>query len=219
MFQPFCLIVNLVPRVVEEIMEETLQQAVMAKNLQSAHLPTRCQTHAAVLFVFYKRRLLRRELLEHTGDGCGTNAEMQRVDAAVVSAVPMPWGTETILLSEDEEGVRRFVLESLERRGYRVLACCNGREAIERARQHPGAIDLLITDAVMPEMGGAELAAQFADCHPGVPVLCMSGYSAMVWPGADAAGPSFLQKPFTPAALLMRVRALLDRGEASRAAA
>ena len=143
----------------------------------------------------------------------------QRVDAAVVSAVTMPWGTETILLAEDEEGVRRFVLESLERRGYRVLACCNGREAIERARQHPGAIHLLITDAVMPEMGGAELAAQFADCHPGVPVLCMSGYSAMVWPGAEAAEASFLQKPFTPAALLMRVRALLDRGEASRAAA
>jgi two-component system cell cycle sensor histidine kinase/response regulator CckA len=142
----------------------------------------------------------------------------QRVDAAVVSAVTMPWGTETILLAEDEEGVRRFVLESLERRGYRVLGCCNGREAIERARQHPGAIDLLITDAVMPEMGGAELAAQFADCRPGVPVLCMSGYSAMVWPGADAAEASFLQKPFTPAALLMRVRALLDRVEASRAA-
>jgi signal transduction histidine kinase/DNA-binding response OmpR family regulator len=144
--------------------------------------------------------------------------QAQRVDAAVLPGASMSWGTETILLAEDEEGVRRFVLESLERRGYRVLGCCNGREAIERARQHPGAIDLLITDAVMPEMGGAELAAQFADCRPGVPVLCMSGYSAMVWPGADAAGAGFLQKPFTPVALLMRVRALLDRGEASRAA-
>jgi signal transduction histidine kinase/DNA-binding response OmpR family regulator len=144
--------------------------------------------------------------------------QAQRVDAAVVPTVTMPWGTETILLAEDEEGVRRFVLESLERRGYRVLGCCNGREAIEQARQHPGAIDLLITDAVMPEMGGAELAAQFADCHPGVPVLCMSGYSAMVWPGAAAAESSYLQKPFTPAALLTRVRAMLDSGEASRAA-
>src|ERR1035437_5806082 len=61
-----------------------------------------------------------------------------------------------------------------------------------------------------PDMGGAELAAQFADCRPGVPVLCMSGYSAMVWPGADAEA-SYLQKPFTPEALLTRVRALLDR--------
>jgi DNA-binding response OmpR family regulator len=71
----------------------------------------------------------------------------------------------------------------------------------------------------MPEMGGAELAAQFAECHPGVPVLCMSGYSAMVWPGAPAAESSYLQKPFTPTALLTRVRALLDGGEATRAAA
>jgi signal transduction histidine kinase/DNA-binding response OmpR family regulator len=142
----------------------------------------------------------------------------QRVVAAVAPTVTMPWGTETILVAEDEEGVRRFVSQSLERRGYRVLGCCNGREAIERARQHPGAIDLLITDAVMPEMGGAELAAQFAVCHPGIPVLCMSGYSAMVWPGADAEA-SYLQKPFTPAALLMRVRALLDRAEAPPCAA
>ena len=76
MFQPFGLVVNLVPRVVEEIMEETLQQAVMAKNLQSAHLSGRCQTHAVVLFVFHERRLLRRELLEHSGDGSRTDTEM-----------------------------------------------------------------------------------------------------------------------------------------------
>jgi PAS domain S-box-containing protein len=135
--------------------------------------------------------------------------QAQPAAAAVLPAVAMPSGTETILLAEDEEGVRRFVLENLERRGYRVLGCSNGREAIERARQHPSSIHLLITDAVMPEMGGAELAAQFADCRPGVPVLCMSGYSAMVWPGANAEA-SYLQKPFTPAALLTRVRALLD---------
>jgi DNA-binding response OmpR family regulator len=66
----------------------------------------------------------------------------------------------------------------------------------------------------MPEMGGAELSTLFADCRPGVPVLCMSGYSAMVWPGAEAAEASYLQKPFTPAALLTRVRTLLDRVEA-----
>jgi two-component system cell cycle sensor histidine kinase/response regulator CckA len=103
----------------------------------------------------------------------------------------------------------------LERRGYHVLGCSNGREALECARQHPSSIHLLITDAVMPEMGGAELAAQFADSHPGVPVLCMSGYSAMVWPGA-AAEASYLQKPFTPAVLLTRVRALLDSCQTAR---
>jgi len=76
MFQPFCLIVNLVPRVVKEIMEETLQQAVMAKNFQSAHLSSRCQTHAAVLFVFHKWWLLCRELLEHTSNRSSTDTEM-----------------------------------------------------------------------------------------------------------------------------------------------
>ncbi len=130
-------------------------------------------------------------------------------EVAALPAVSMPSGTETILLAEDEDGVRRFTRETLEQRGYRVLGCSNGREAIERARLHPDPIHLLITDAVMPEMSGADLAAQFADCRPGVPVLCMSGYSAMVWPGADVQA-SYLQKPFTPAALLTRVRALLD---------
>jgi PAS domain S-box-containing protein len=137
---------------------------------------------------------------------------------AVLPPATMPSGTETILLAEDEEGVRRFVLENLERRGYRVLGCRNGREAIEQARRHPGSIHLLITDAVMPEMGGAELSTLFAGCRPGVPVLCMSGYSAMVWPGAEAAEASYLQKPFTPSALLTRVRTLLDRVEAPQPA-
>ena len=76
MLQPFRLIVDLVPRVVEEIMEETLQQTVMAKNLQRAHLPGGRQTHAVVLLVFHKRWLLCRELLQHSGDGSGTDAEM-----------------------------------------------------------------------------------------------------------------------------------------------
>jgi hypothetical protein len=76
MLQPFCLIVNLVPRVVEEIMEETLEQAVMAKNFQGAHLPSRRQARAAVLFVFHKRRLLRRELLKHSSYGSCTHTEM-----------------------------------------------------------------------------------------------------------------------------------------------
>ncbi len=76
MFQPFRLIVNFVPGIVEEIMEKTLQQAVMAKNLQSAHPPGCRQTHAAVLFVFHKWRFLGRELLEHSRYGCGTDAEM-----------------------------------------------------------------------------------------------------------------------------------------------
>ena len=67
----------------------------------------------------------------------------------------------------------------------------------------------------MPEMAGAELVAQFTACRPGVPVLRMSGYSELVWPEADGEA-SYLQKPFTPATLLARVRALLDRVEVPR---
>ena len=82
MFQPFRLIVNLVPGVVEEIMEETLQQTMMAKNLQSSHLPGRRQTHAMMLFVLHKRGLLRSELLQHSSYGSGTDTEMMREGVA-----------------------------------------------------------------------------------------------------------------------------------------
>jgi len=138
--------------------------------------------------------------------------EAQAGEAVALPAVSLPLVTETILLAEDEAGVRGFVRLTLEHHGYRVLECSNGREAIERALQHPGSIHLLITDAVMPEMGGAELAGHFADCRPGVPVLCITGDSSAVWPGV-ASETGCLQKPFTPAALLTRVRALLDRKE------
>jgi two-component system, cell cycle sensor histidine kinase and response regulator CckA len=131
-------------------------------------------------------------------------------EAAARAAAPVRPGTETILLVEDEAIVRRFLRESLEQYGYRVLECSNGLEAMERTRQYPATIDLLLTDLVMPEMGGAELAAQFSACRPGVPVLCLSGYSEVVWPRGAA---SFLEKPVTPAVLLTRVRALLDRAE------
>jgi len=141
--------------------------------------------------------------------------EAEPGEAAAHPAASIPSGTETILLAEDEAGVRRFVRESLERHGYRVLECSNGLEAIERARQHPASIHLLLTDIIMPEMSGAALAAQFAACRPGVGVLYMSGYNDLVWSQA-AVGASCLQKPFTPAALLTRVRAVLDRVEEPR---
>lgn len=82
MFKPFRLIVNLVPRVVEEIMEEALQQTVVTKDLQSAHLPGCSQTRAVVLFVFHQGRLLGRELLEHSSDGGGTDTKMPGKDVA-----------------------------------------------------------------------------------------------------------------------------------------
>ena len=119
-------------------------------------------------------------------------------------------GTETILLVEDEEGLRKYVREVLEKRGYTVVTSSNGIEALDVARQFQGPIHLLLTDVVMPEMGGIDLAEDFAALRPGVPVLHMSGYTDRLWKGSIT--PNFIQKPFTPTALLTQVRRLLGAG-------
>jgi PAS domain S-box-containing protein len=120
-------------------------------------------------------------------------------------------GYETILLTEDEAGVRKYVKRILERAGYQLLEAANGHEAMDVARQHRGPIHLLITDIVMPEMGGVDLVPQFSSIRPEVPVLCMSGYSDRLWRCGEMSG--YLQKPFTPKALLVEVRSMLDASE------
>jgi CheY-like chemotaxis protein len=120
-----------------------------------------------------------------------------------------PSGRETILLAEDEPGVLSYVRQILEKSGYTIVAASNGREALLAARQYSGEIQLLLTDVVMPQMGGVELARAFEAARPEARILCMSGYSERLWPGAHA-GHNYIQKPFTPAALLRQVRAVLD---------
>ena len=124
-------------------------------------------------------------------------------------AADSPCGEETILLAEDEPGVRNYVRQILEKRGYTIVAASNGREALQAARQHPGEIQLLLTDVVMPHMGGAELTRAFEAARPAARILCMSGYSERLWPGSHG-GRNYIQKPFTPAALLRQVRQVLD---------
>ena len=119
-------------------------------------------------------------------------------------------GQGTILLAEDEPDVRDLVHQILARRGYTVLQASNGREALELARRHPGKLDLLLADVVMPEMGGAELAETFAADYPGVPVLLMSGYTDRLFVQGESPA-SYIQKPFTSAILLTRVQGLLQR--------
>jgi CheY-like chemotaxis protein len=123
---------------------------------------------------------------------------------AVVPAITHT-GTETILLVEVEPAVRKYVRRVLERRGYTVLEAADGRQALEAARTTRP--DLLLTDLVMPELGGVDLAAVLGGPE-GIPVICMSGYSDRLWP---VGGPAvaFLQKPFTPTSLLERVRQAL----------
>ncbi|HET8932244.1 MAG TPA: PAS domain S-box protein [Polyangiales bacterium] len=122
-------------------------------------------------------------------------------------------GTETVLLVEDEAMILRVAKTALERRGYRVLCASNGIEALEVARATTAHIDMLITDVVMPSLGGSELAARLTALRPEVKVLFTSGYAAnQLGPrGILRDGVNFIQKPYTYAQLARRVRELLDR--------
>jgi PAS domain S-box-containing protein len=130
-------------------------------------------------------------------------------EAAGPGADMPSFGHETILLTEDEAGVRGYVRHILERHGYHVAEASNGLEAMDVVHRYPGPIHLLLTDVVMPEVGGVELAAQFATVYPGVPVLYMSGYNDRLWMESEKTV-DYIQKPFASTTLLARIRELLD---------
>ncbi len=116
-------------------------------------------------------------------------------------------GAETILLAEDEDGVRAFISQALRSHGYRVIEAVNGRDALEKAAAYGGPIHLLVSDVVMPEMGGLTLADRFAQVRPGTPALHMSGYADRELIAGVA---NLIGKPFTPGVLLQRVRETLN---------
>ena len=118
----------------------------------------------------------------------------------------------TVLVVDDEPAVRRTTRRLLERAGFSVLDASNGEEALRCALGHEGAIDLVVTDVVMPLMGGPELATHLARERPGIPVLFVSGYSEEnAFPDGPAADGAFLHKPFTPEGLIAAVGRLLQR--------
>ena len=121
-------------------------------------------------------------------------------------------GSETILVAEDEDSVRAVVTATLASRGYNVLAAADGEGALLLAQQYPGRIDMLLTDVVMPGMNGRELAETMTCERPDVRVLFASGYTddESLLQGIRTDELSFLQKPFSPADLVRRVRELLD---------
>jgi two-component system, cell cycle sensor histidine kinase and response regulator CckA len=121
-------------------------------------------------------------------------------------------GTETILVAEDEESVRRFIKHLLAGRGYHVLEAVNGSDALRFFGERSVAIDLLLTDLVMPGMNGRELAQKALACRPDLKVIYMSGYSDDMLLTTAALGPdmSFLRKPLTPDVLATRIREVLD---------
>jgi len=152
------------------------------------------------------------------GRGSTFRIRFPRVDVPapeVLSPGPTPApspGNETVLLVEDEDIVRNSVRETLQRLGYTVLDARNGHEALEIYRRRNAPLQMLITDVVMPRMTGPELAHQLERLGSGARVLYVSGYmdDAIAQAGLRDPGVSFLQKPFTPDALAVRVRQILS---------
>ena len=132
------------------------------------------------------------------------------LEPAVVSEA-VPQRTETILLVEDALRVRAVVREILEMNGYNVLEARHGVEALEISERHQGPIHLMVTDVVMPQMSGRELAQRLQPLRPDMKVLYMSGYTddAIVRHGVLGAGMAFLSKPFTPDALALKINEIL----------
>ena len=152
------------------------------------------------------------------GHGTVFQVYLPRVDDPLTVAGPYPdppralRGRETVLLVEDDEGVRRVISQILKGYGYHLLEAANGDEALLAAERWTGPIQLMITDVLMPGMSGRELARRLADRRPDLRVLYTSGYTdeAIVRHDALGAGIAFIQKPFTPEALAQKAREVLD---------
>jgi signal transduction histidine kinase/ActR/RegA family two-component response regulator len=155
------------------------------------------------------------------GRGASFRVVLPRVAAPEQSRAPSvapssATGTETVLVVEDEEAVRRMACEILGNHGYRVLDAAGAAEALALSGAYGGEIDLLLTDVVMPRMNGRELHERLAGTRPGMKVVFMSGYpdEVVAGEGVPGAGAGFVQKPFSVQALTSRVRRALDAEKA-----
>jgi len=152
------------------------------------------------------------------GQGATFTIEFPRVDAPADlpgdpgGAGAAPHGSETVLLVEDEPEVRGLARDILHQQGYTVLEAADGDEALRIGREHGGPIHLLVTDVVMPQMGGRELADRLRAGRHETKVVYVSGYTddATLHQGVSQTGMAFLPKPFTAAALAHKVRQVLD---------
>jgi len=162
-------------------------------------------------------------LYSEPGEGATFKIYLPRtqVSAGAASSAPQPsgqrGGSETILLVEDEPAVRMLAVHALRGRGYTVLEARNGEEALRIVKGREHAIALLITDVVMPQMSGKELAERLQGICPTLKVLFASGYTenTIVHHGVLEPDIAFLSKPFTPSALAQKVRAMFDQSESA----
>ncbi|MEO6119772.1 MAG: ATP-binding protein [Terriglobales bacterium] len=152
------------------------------------------------------------------GQGTSFKVYLPRVDSPVEVVTPRAGrkptftGSETVLLVEDEDGVRALVRQVLHKHGYTVLEARHGGEALLHCERHVGPIQLLLTDVVLEQMGGPELARRLSGIRPDMRVLYISGYTddAIIHHGVLTEGTAFLQKPFTTEALARKIRQVLD---------
>lgn len=141
--------------------------------------------------------------------------EVAPEDPVPTDAPELPWsrGSETVLLCEDEESVRRLTQRILDRAGYTVVAAATPKQALELAQSTDHRFDLLLSDVVMPEMSGIELAEKLQTIVHGIPTILISGHStaAILNRTVLPAGSAFLEKPFSASAILKLIRLMLDR--------
>lgn len=172
----------------------------------------------AMVYGFLKQSDGHVEVYSEPGHGTTFKIYLPRAGEAALTArqtaepLQLPRGTETVLLVEDEDAVRNLAKLVLSSGGYSVLEARDGEEALRVAAEHPGAIQLLVTDLVMPRLAGRQLAEMLSRSRPALKILLMSGYADQVAlpPGAAGGNVAFLQKPFSPSAFARRVREVLD---------
>ncbi|MGQ0762141.1 MAG: PAS domain S-box protein [Acidobacteriota bacterium] len=160
-------------------------------------------------------------LYSEVGRGTTFKIYLPRVDNVAdeykrtIQETKLAEGTETILLVEDEEMLRKLAGQTLKGYGYQILEASTGDEAIAIARQYEGEIQLLLTDVIMPGMNGRELSSRMLETRPKLRVLFMSGYTddAIVHQGVLEESANFIQKPFPPDSLAQKVRDVLDQSE------
>jgi len=158
------------------------------------------------------------QIISSPGRGATFQISLPRVDDIVArpemtaAATSRAAGSETILVVEDDRGVRLLVSTVLRNGGYRVLDACDGDEALRTCGEHAGQIALVLTDVVMPGMRGTRLIDEVKRLNPGIKILCMSGYAdhPAIGEGWHDSSIPFLQKPFTTSKLLGTVREVLD---------